>query len=344
MSKKMSYKKLLTEAIAEFDTSKTVEVKGPMLDPIVSWDGGGELTTNKDAASVLERYYFKQDQDEGVEVVGEADDTETTKYTAGGAEVKGKGEEHTQGAGTEQAGTTSDAKKMDKREKEIAKEEEEVTAEGEEEVTAEGEEVAEGEESVTEDIEDAIIEKLIAEMEGEDEEEEDEEATEESAKITEQDEEEEGEKDEEVEEGEIMAGKKDWEGVAPGSEAPKEKEMKDTEQHAKGAGTEQAGTGDAEGQIPPRKDLHDKFVKPKQYTDEGEDLSEQEDEEEKGDEDEDLDVDKKMAESGQGAVPPPSMKRKMDNEDQGEYDDIDEAFQIFKEEMEEEPEEEPEED
>ena len=38
---KKSYMSLLKEAIAEFDTSDNVEVKGPMLDPILSWDGNG---------------------------------------------------------------------------------------------------------------------------------------------------------------------------------------------------------------------------------------------------------------------------------------------------------------
>ena len=56
--KRVSYQKLLKEAIAEYDTTKTVDVKGPMLDPILSYAGGGELPTHKDAASILERYYF----------------------------------------------------------------------------------------------------------------------------------------------------------------------------------------------------------------------------------------------------------------------------------------------
>jgi hypothetical protein len=41
--KKVSYQNLLKEAISEFDTSKTVDVKGPMLDPILKWDGDGLL-------------------------------------------------------------------------------------------------------------------------------------------------------------------------------------------------------------------------------------------------------------------------------------------------------------
>ena len=55
MSTKRTYMSLLKEAIAEFDTSDNLEVKGPMLDPILSWDGGGEIPVFKDAASILER-------------------------------------------------------------------------------------------------------------------------------------------------------------------------------------------------------------------------------------------------------------------------------------------------
>ena len=69
MSKKrVSYQNLLKQAIAEYDTTKSLEVKGPMLDPILSWDGGGEVPTYKDAASILERYYFNETEDKGVEV------------------------------------------------------------------------------------------------------------------------------------------------------------------------------------------------------------------------------------------------------------------------------------
>ena len=71
---KKEYKQLLKEAISEFDTSKTVEVKGPMLDPILKWDGGGEVPTNKDAASILERYYFSEDKDKFVEEMDFNDD------------------------------------------------------------------------------------------------------------------------------------------------------------------------------------------------------------------------------------------------------------------------------
>jgi hypothetical protein len=76
---------------------------------------------------------------------------------------------------------------------------------------------------------------------------------------------------------------------------PDEKEADGPMDHAEGSGTEQAGTGDAEGQIPDRKDLHDDMVEPKEYTDESFDINEaiaqfqgileQEDEGEEGEED-----------------------------------------------------------
>jgi len=66
---KKSYKELLKESIVgEFDTSKTVDVQGPMLDAILSYKGDGELHTNQDAASILERYYYGQEEDKGVDV------------------------------------------------------------------------------------------------------------------------------------------------------------------------------------------------------------------------------------------------------------------------------------
>jgi hypothetical protein len=57
----------------------------------------------------------------------------------------------------------------------------------------------------------------------------------------------------------------DKEGVKPGMEAPDEKKASGPEEDTKGAGTDQAGTGPAEGQIPPRKDEHDAMVKSKNY-------------------------------------------------------------------------------
>ena len=101
MSKKVvSYQNLLKQAISEFDTSKTVDVKGPMLDPFLKWDGQGELPIYKDAASILERYYFNETSDKGVEIVDEAEGNED------GTEAKTASEKDAEGAGTQQAGTS----------------------------------------------------------------------------------------------------------------------------------------------------------------------------------------------------------------------------------------------
>ncbi len=76
MSKRVNYMQLLKESVAnpnndEHDTSKSVDVKGPFLDPILGYDGGGELPTHKDASSILERYYFKGNSDPGVRINNE---------------------------------------------------------------------------------------------------------------------------------------------------------------------------------------------------------------------------------------------------------------------------------
>jgi hypothetical protein len=306
MSKKVSYINLLKEAISEYDTSKTVDVKGPFLDAIVSYKGDGELPTHKDAASILERYYYNQERDKGVEVNEE-------DYLDDGKGPKTASMKHGEGEGTEQAGT--DEKLMDKGSKEIAKEQDEMddadeaAGEAEEEMEEsvreqdeeEGdEEEAEDEEEMTESVENAIIEKLISELEEQDEME---------------DEDEEGD-EEEVEEAH-MTYKGD--GVKPGMNAPKEKEMKDTEEHSEGEGTEQAGTGDAEGQVPSRKDQAEKMVKPKKYVDEQDEGGEEEEEE---GEEEEMEEGTPLQVIAQG--------RKED----GDKDYMEEAFKLFKEEIE----------
>lgn len=314
--KKVSYQNLLKEAISEFDTSKTVDVKGPMLDPILKWDGDGELPIFKDAASILERYYFNETVDEGVEVA-------EMEYNEDGTEKKTEEMKDAEGTGTEQAGTSPESSIAGSKKeiaKDLAKEQEEIKADEEkdekdeekDEEIKEQEEIEKDEkdekdeEEMEESLENAVIEKLIAEMEDEGEEED----------------------EEEIEEGEKVKDE-EFEGVAPGMEAPKEKKATGPEQDAQGAGTEQAGTGDAEGQIPDRKDVADKFVKPKNY-------SEQEEAEKDEGEEEELDIDKKVAEAGAaGHVPPPSMQKKMKGEDQGDDDVYEEAFELFKEAIEE---------
>jgi len=320
MSKK-SYMSLLKEAIAEFDTSDTVEVKGPMLDPILSWDGDGELPIFKDAASILERYYFNEDQEKTIKTLDEAD-----YENDDGKPDKGPAMKNAKGAGTTQAGTSDSG--MDKHEEEIAKEAEEV-----EEKEFSGKEVPKEKEYTDEglEMENAIIEKLIAEMEDDEDDDDDDE----------------DEKEENVDEMEMT-----YTGDEPKVSMPKEKKAKSPEEDTQGAGTQQAGTGPDEGQIPPRKDKHDSFVKPKKYTDENTQIEEAlaaleaemaDDEDEVADDEaeKDLNVDKELAKeaAGQGAVPPPSMQKKMKDEDQGDDDAYSEAFSIFKEAIREEDEE-----
>lgn len=322
MSKKrVSYQNLLKEAIAEFDTSKTVDVKGPMLDPILKWDGQGELPIYKDAASILERYYFNEGSDKGVEVA-------EMEYNEDGTEAKTDAMKDGEGTGTEQAGT-SDKATIPASKKEIAKDlakESEANnkdvpekkkyvdeQDKEEEVEVKDEEEVEESSDLTEDLENAVIEKLIAEMEDEDEDEK-----------------------EDIEEAEVMNYTGD--GVKPGMDASKEKKASGPEEDAQGAGTEQAGTGTSAGQVPNRKDNADKMVKPKNYN-EADEV-----EVDAGDEEEELDVDKKVKEDAPApsAVPGgPGPDKEDGDEDIKEGDDVyEEAFQIFKEAIEDEDEEE----
>ena len=276
---------LLKEAIAEFDTSDNVEVKGPMLDPILSWDGDGELPIYKDAASILERYYFNESRDDGVSSLDEADYENDKGNPASGPAMK-----NAKGAGTEQAGT-SDAGTVkggkDEKEKDIAKEAEDMSDKDEDE--------------------------------------------------------------EDMNEMDMT-----YTGNEPKVSMPKEKKATNPEQHATGAGTEQAGTGDDEGQIPNRKDMHDQMVKPKKYTDENaqieaalaqleQELLEADDMDDDTDKDEEmdkeLDVDKEMTKEAASAVPggPSPKKRGEDWEDDESY--YAEAFALFKEAIREEEEE-----
>jgi hypothetical protein len=140
---KKTYQELLKENLSEFDTTKTVDVKGPMLDPILGYEGDGELPTYKDAASVLERYYFgeKRSEDE-VDEISEMGDPEkpldkkyeNDKGDSSGASMKNtEGPEGEQQAGTSNANNPSASEK--EKEKDIAKE----GAEAEGEVVSEKE-------------------------------------------------------------------------------------------------------------------------------------------------------------------------------------------------------------
>jgi hypothetical protein len=300
MSKKVSYKNLLKQAISEYDTSKTVQVKGPMLDPILSWDGDGELPIYKDAASILERYYFNENAEEPVMVSGleEDDDLQEMEYNEDGTEAKTPSMKHGEGPGTQQAGTSAASNikgDLKDQEEDIAKED--VEYEDSEDDTLFSEDTladdielffSEQEEGEEDEKKELDVDKKMGEKEGEesaeeDEDEEEEEEVEEAAAFTEEAENAVIEKlideMEELEEGpmtykgegpKVSAGKGtmsyDKEGPAPGMEAPDEKKASGPQEDTKGAGTDQAGTGPAEDQIPPRKDMHDQMVKPKNYS------------------------------------------------------------------------------
>jgi hypothetical protein len=336
-TKKVSYKNLLKQAISEFDTSKTVEVKGPMLDPILSWDGDGELPIYKDAASILERYYFNEDETDQVTI----DDLSEMEYNEDGTEGKTSAEKHGEGTGTEQAGTSnaSGIRGMEKdQEKDIAKEmnnlfeekDEEDDAEEEDKEEEEMEEAlmhffseeeeadeapADEEDDKDLDVDKKVEEGVVSEKEWDDKDvPEKKEYTDESGDVTEDIENAVIEKlideMEDVDEAEVMSYTGD--DVKPGMNAPQEKKAKGPEEDTEGAGTEQAGTGTDAGQVPPRKDMADQMVKPKKYN-EGEEVSED-----------------------SGAVPGgPSPKKTGEDWDEDPAGDLAEAFAIFKEAIEE---------
>ena len=177
-TKKVSYTKLLKEALStEWDTTKTVDTKGPMLDPILGYDGGGELETNKDAASILERYYFKEEVQEGLIEAVENELDEDPQKKAIPATKKDIEDEIDDG----ESGSAT------------FKEGDEPVAEQDDTPPGPPEEKKEEDEEMEESLkttENSVIEKLISEMEeeGEDEEEEKkEEKMEEGEKVTEQD-------------------------------------------------------------------------------------------------------------------------------------------------------------
>ncbi len=143
-TKKVSYMNLLKEAIQGVDPGvvNTVDVKGPMLDPILKYSGEGELQTHKDASSILERYYFGEDEDKGISVVEGDDPIDNTIN-----EVPDKNLAKTK-KDIEKEITEQDEKKE---EDEKDKDEKEVNE--------------------SEELENTIIEKLIEEMEEKDEDE-----------------------------------------------------------------------------------------------------------------------------------------------------------------------------
>jgi len=135
MNKRVNYMELLKESVADrgHDTTKSVDVKGPFLDPILGYDGGGELPTHKDASSILERYYFNQDSDKGVSVSEDVVEEEAAIPQVG-----------------DDKGALKDVPEdVDKSKADAAK----------------ATELKEEDELLEDDVENAVIERLIAEME-----------------------------------------------------------------------------------------------------------------------------------------------------------------------------------
>ena len=74
--KKSTYISVLKESLQEADTTKTSDILGPMVEPILGYDGNGELKTHKSAADILKKYYFEGEGNEGESVI-EVNDPDT---------------------------------------------------------------------------------------------------------------------------------------------------------------------------------------------------------------------------------------------------------------------------
>lgn len=154
-NKKVSYISLLKEAVVndpESDTSKTVDLKGPMLDPIIGYDGTGELKTHQDAASILERYYFK-DETNDITSLSEAEDNPPEE----GDPVEVGGQTEINKAKDEIVKSIEEMEKME--------DEEEIKVK---KIEDEENEDEENEDEEVNEFESAVLERLIAEMEEED--------------------------------------------------------------------------------------------------------------------------------------------------------------------------------
>ncbi len=170
-TKKVSYTKLLQEAMADFDTTKTVDVSGPMTKQIIGYKGDGELKTTSDAASILERFYFKQEDEGGVSVIGEDDRTDFAEPDRNDvSDVPDKNISKTK-KDIEKAVKEGDDSDEDEDKDKAVKE-----GDDSDEAEDKDKEEKDVNESDLSEAEEAVIEKLISEMEedeGEDEDEED---------------------------------------------------------------------------------------------------------------------------------------------------------------------------
>lgn len=66
--KKKSYINILKENLQEADVTKTSDVLGPMVEPILGYGGDGELKTHQNVSDILKKYYFESDNDGMVNV------------------------------------------------------------------------------------------------------------------------------------------------------------------------------------------------------------------------------------------------------------------------------------
>lgn len=185
MKKKVSYVNLLKEAISEYDV-KSFDYKGPMTEPIIGYTGDGEMETNKDAASILERYYFNEKSDSGVNVMEqtaeEPDPEEKNEIVTGDTpddieETMDDFEDEILDDESSIEEALDLSEDIDLLEDEDVLEEEDYVGDAEEVKEPEkdkafaGKETPEEEEKEKEEsaMESAILEKLIEEMESEDE-------------------------------------------------------------------------------------------------------------------------------------------------------------------------------
>jgi len=77
--KQSNYITVLKESLQEADTTKTSDILGPMVEPILGYDGKGELKTHKSAADILKKYYFEGEGNEGESVIEVTDPDTVTK-------------------------------------------------------------------------------------------------------------------------------------------------------------------------------------------------------------------------------------------------------------------------
>jgi len=167
--KKKAYIDLLKEAISEFDV-KSFDYKDPMTEPILGYTGDGEMETNKDAASILERYYYNEKNSVLEQTVEEPDPEEKNEIVTGDTpddidETMDDFEDEILDDESSVEESFSLAEDLDflSEEEEVLGDQEEVE-EPEEKEEKKEEEKEESEEAA---MESAILEKLIEEMEEE---------------------------------------------------------------------------------------------------------------------------------------------------------------------------------